>query len=153
MIKNNRYYWSHLKTANVTVRVVPKQKQEGVVFRVGNMIDLGNGRQTVMLDHVDFPNAYYAKTAKNANVAVPFCMGVLDFVYTSPRKPVLRDVHSLLSTLYKGDQVEKIVLDVLSPGDLLVFKHDADTQRIKLVDTLRVVKENTYMKSKAEYAL
>ena len=53
MIENNRYYWSHLKTKSVTVRVTPKKQMRGVVFRVSNMIDLGGGRQTVMLEHVD----------------------------------------------------------------------------------------------------
>lgn len=82
MIENSRYYWSHLKTKTVTVRVAPRKKQRGIVFRVNNMIDLGNGRQTVMLEHVDYPKTYHKRKCEN-NVAVPFRMGTLDFIYTS----------------------------------------------------------------------
>lgn len=153
MIQNNRYYWANLKTRNVTVSVSPKKRKEGVVFRVGNMIDLGGGRQTVMLENVDYPQSYYRPKNKDGVLAVPFRMGTLDFVYTSPKQPAVRDVHSLLSVLYKDENLEKIVPDVLTPGDLLVFKHNRDTQEIQMVEALRVVKENSYQKSQAEYAL
>lgn len=153
MIENNRYYWANLKTRNVTVSVSPKKKKEGVVFRVSNMIDLGSGRQTVMLEHVDYPKSYYCARGGDGSIAVPFRMGTLDFVYTSSKRPAVRDVNSLLSVLYKDVSLEKIVPDVLTPGDLLVFKHDRVTQKIQMVEALRVVKENSYQKSTAEYAL
>ncbi len=146
MIENNRYYWSHLKTKTATVRVSPKKPQKGVVFRVSNMIDLGCGRQTVMLEHVDYPKTY-SKRIRDNSVAVPFCMGELDFIYTSKDKPKIQNVHNLLSTLYKDDNVEKIVPEVISPGDLLVFKKEGDTMKIKMIQALRVVKENAYKKN------
>lgn len=149
MIENNRYYWSHLKTKTVTVRVMPKKQPKGVIFRVGNMIDLGNGRQTVMLDHVDYPRASAAQQS-NKDVAVPFRMGHLDFVYTSRRKPMVRNVQSLLDTLYKGSAVEKIVTDVLSPGDLLVFHQDQGNVDMERVETLRVVNDQKYKRFKCE---
>ncbi len=155
MIKNNRYYWSHLKTSNVTVRVVPKTKsnQKGVVFRVRNMIDLGNGRQTVMLEHVDYPKTYLKRTENRKDVPVPFRMGALDFIYASNLKPAVRNVQKLISTLYKEEKVEKIVAEVLSPGDLLVFKQEKDGMSIKMVDALRVVKEYSCHRTTANYAL
>ena len=152
MIKNNRYYWSHLKTKTVTVRVAPRKKQSGIVFRVNNMIDLGNGRQTVMLEHVDFPQTYHRRNGSN-DVAVPFRMGNMDFIYASPGQPKLQNVHNLLSTLYKNDDVEKIVADVLSPGDLLIFKQEGKSMNIKMIEALRIVKANSYKKNTAEYAL
>ncbi len=152
MIEDNRYYWSHLKTKTVTVRVAPKKRKLGVVFRVGSMIDLGNGRQTVMLEHVDYPINYHHRR-KNEKVAVPFSMGNLDFVYTSSAEPKVQNVQDLLSNIYKNDNVEKIVEEVLSPGDILVFKQDTSSMEIKLLETLRIVKENTYVKSKANNAL
>ncbi len=152
MIEDNRYYWSHLKTKTVTVRVAPKKQPKGVVFRVGNMIDLGIGRQTVMLEHVDYPELLHKKTA-NGDVQIPFRMGSLDFVYTSPKKPAMRNVKKLISTLYDKEQVKEIVADVLSPGDLLVFKQDEETQGIKMVEALRVVTDNICTKSKPEHAL
>ena len=147
MIENNRYFWSHLKTRTVTVRVAPKKKQRGIVFQVSNMIDLGMGRQTVMLQHLDFPRSHYCYIDNGHNVAVPFRMGSLDFVYTSLDQPKVQNVHSLLSTLYKEHEVERIVADVLSPGDLLVFKQEGQSSQIKMLEALRVVKENSYKKS------
>ncbi len=148
MIKNNRYYWSSLKTKTVTVSVEPKARQLGVVFRVGNMIDLGTGRQTVMLEHVDHP-----KSSRKGNgvgsVNVPFRMGNLDFIYTSVQSPKIQNVSDLLSSLYRDEDIEKIITDVLSPGDILVFKQDRKTMTMEMMDTLRVVKANSYNKSKA----
>lgn len=152
MIKNNRYYWSHLKTRSVTVRVKPKEKTTGVIFRVGNMIDTGNGRQTMMLEHVDYPKTYNIRK-KPSDVAIPFRMGSIDFVYTSLRKPEIRNVNSLLSALYKKDGVEKIVPDVLSPGDLLVFKQEKGSLKIKMVEALRVVDDHIQKQKMANYAL
>lgn len=153
MIKNNRYYWSHLKTRSVTVRVQPKKRMTGVIFRVGNMIDLGNsGRQTVMLEHVDYPKTYVTRRG-TGDVAIPFRMGHFDFVYTSLRKPEIRNVNSLLSALYKDGDVERIVPDVLCPGDLLVFKQEKSSLQIKMVEALRVVEHHMKKTKMAEHAL
>lgn len=153
MIENNRFYWSHLKTSSVTVRVAPKKKQKGIIFRVKNMIDLGCGRQTVMLEHVDYPKTFTKRCTSQGDVPVPFRMGSFDFVYTSAMKPAMRNVQSLLSTLYKEEKVEKIVTDVLAPGDLLVFKQEKNGTSIKMVDALRVMKEYSCHKTTANYAL
>ncbi|MGH1403672.1 MAG: hypothetical protein ACRBDL_05465 [Alphaproteobacteria bacterium] len=152
MIENNRYYWSHLKTKNVTVSVKPKRKEKGLVFRVSNMVDLGNGRQTVMLDHVDYPKSY-AIRPDMSDIAVPFRMGNLDFIYASGKKPSLRNVKCLITTLYKEQSVEAIVMDVLAPGDLLVFKQEEGSTKIKMVETLRVVCDDSYQKSDVNHAL
>ncbi len=155
MIKNNRYYWSHLKTSSVTVRVSqrPKTKQNGIVFRVKNMIDLGNGRQTVTLEHVDYPKTFQKRFENKKDVPIPFRMGEFDFIYASHVKPAIRNVPTLLSTVYKGEKIEQIVTDVLAPGDLLVFKQEKNGMSIKIVDVLRIVKEDSYQKTTANYAL
>ncbi len=157
MIENNRYYWSHLKTRSVTVRVAPKKKQMGIVFRVNSMIDLGQGRQTVLLEHVDFPKSYHRQSLDD-DISVPFRMGKLDFIYTSLQQPKVHNVHSLLSVLYKDERVEKIVEEVLSPGDLLIFRQKGNSLAIKMLEVLRIVKENSYSKhpnkkGSSEYAL
>jgi len=152
MIENNRYYWSHLKTKSVTVRVRPKKKETGVIFRVGSMVDTGTGRQVVMLEHVDYPKTYHIRR-KGDDVAIPFRMGDIDFVYTSLRKPELRNVNTLLSALYKKGEVEKIVPDVICPGDLLVFKQDRGSLKIKVVEALRVVEHHLQKPKTASYAL
>jgi len=152
MIKNNRYYWSHLKTNSVTVSVRPKRKETGVIFRVGSMIDTGKGRQMVMLEHIDYPARYHIRK-KGADVAIPFRMGDMDFVYTSLRKPELRNVNTLLSALYKKGEVERIVTDVICPGDLLVFKQDKGSLKIKMVEAMRVVEHHLQKPKMASYAI
>ena len=152
MIEDNRYYWSHLKTRNVTVRVKPKEKTIGLVFRVTNMIDIGDGRQTVILDHVDFPKSFHRRR-KAEELAIPFKMGNLDFVYTSKGNPSVHSVQSVIETIYKEAQVEKIVPEVLCPGDLLVFKQSGRSMKIKMIEALRVIKETQTKGSKAGNAL
>lgn len=152
MIENNRYFWSHLKTKNVTVRVSPKDEPAGVVFRVSNMIDVGKGRQTVILDYVEDIHSAYRRPRRQG-LSIPFRMGNLDFVYTSRQNPMVQNVDALLLSLYKGAKVERIVTEVLSPGDLLVFRQHSKTLKIKMIDALRIVKENTYVQSKAGHAI
>ncbi len=146
MIENNRYYWSHLKTKTATVRVSPKKSQKGIVFRVGNMIDLGNGRQIVTLDNIDYTGNYRIYN-NSTNIAVPFSMGNFEFIYTSKQQPILQDTNSLLSNIYNDCNLEKIVIDVLSPNDILIFKQDNDTSNVKIVDVLRIVKKDDYSKN------
>lgn len=139
MIENNRFYWSVLKTRTVTVSVQPRDSVKGVVFAVNKLIDIGDGRQTVFLDHVDAPQASHRRAGANNELAIPFKMGNLDFVYISRRVPVVRDVSVLISELYKEAKVERIVPEVLSPGDLLVFRQGDDEAAIRMVDALRLV--------------
>lgn len=152
MIEDNRYYWSHLKTKSVTVRVRPEEKTIGLVFRVTNVIDVGSGRQTVVLDHVDFPQTFSRRYKKN-DLAIPFKMGNLDFVYTSRGNPSVHSIRSLLADLYKDAQVERIVPEVLCPGDLLVFKQTEKSMKIKMVEALRVITDNAYRGERAGHAL
>ncbi len=153
MIEDNRYFWSHLKTRSVTVRVQPKKSSTGVIFRVGNMIDIGrNGQHMVMLNHVDYPKTYNIHQS-GGDVAIPFRMGNYNFVYTSLRKPEIRNINSLLRCLYKDGEVEKIVPDVLCPGDLLVFKQERGSLKIKMVEALRVVEHHVKKMKMAGYAL
>ncbi len=80
-------------------------------------------------------------------------MGHLDFIYASGKRPSLRNIKSLLSTVYKNSCVEKIVPEVLAPGDLLVFEQDEESGSLRMVNTLRVVQENSYKKSRVKNAL
>ena len=149
MIENNRFYWSILKTKSVTVSVQPRETTKGVVFRVKSLVDIGQGRQTVFLENLESPRAM-ARSPITASdeLAVPFKMGNLDFVYTARKNPALREISGIISDLYKDAKLEKIVPEVLSPGDLLVFKQDGDSQGIKLVDTLRVVNDKNCVKGR-----
>lgn len=152
MIENNRYYWTHLKTRNVTVRVQPKDDPMGVVFQVKNMVDSGKGRQMVVLTHVDHLDQAFRRP-KQGDVAVPFKMGDLDFVYTSRQNPCMQNVAVLLGCLYQGQQVERIVLDVLSPGDILVFRRQKGETNMNIAEAFRVVRQDAYVRTVAGYAV
>ncbi|MCL4679100.1 MAG: hypothetical protein KJ017_10985 [Alphaproteobacteria bacterium] len=142
MIENNRFYWSVLKTRSVTVSVRPREGIRGVAFSVNKIIDIGSGRQTVFLDHLEHPDQKAASARRsgvNNELAIPFKMGNLDFVYISRRTPAIRDISVLISELYKNAKIERIVPEVLCPGDILVFRQDEQEQKIKMVDALRVM--------------
>lgn len=142
MIENNRFYWSVLKTRSVTVSVQPREGIKGTAFVVNKIIDVGNGRQTVFLDHLDHPETKGAgprPLSANNELAIPFKMGNLDFVYISRRTPAIRDIGILISELYKDAKIERVVPEVLCPGDILVFKQDQREQKIRMVDVLRVM--------------
>lgn len=162
MIENNRYFWSHLKTKTVTVSVAPKPQKCGVVFRVGNMVDRGDGRQMVTLDHLDSPQNYAGtgalrnmQTGKQNDVPVPFRMGTFDFLYTSRRKPYMQDVRAVLSTLYQRGDVQQIVAEVICPGDLLVFIPNRETGGMVLDKVMRLMTNPVCatQDSQAEHAL
>lgn len=142
MIKDNRYLWSVLKTRSVTVSVRPREGMRGAAFSVNKVVDVGNGRQTVFLDHLEHPEEKtlpHRRPSANNELAIPFKMGNLDFVYISRRVPAVRDVGVLISELYKDAKIVRIVPDVVCPGDILVFRNDYQERTIKMVDALRVI--------------
>lgn len=151
MIENNRYYWSHIKMHNVTVSVKPRQNSQGVVFRVMNMIDIGDGRQTVVLEALERGESRL-KCADD-NFAVPFSMGNLDFVYASRQNPSLCDFRHLIASTYPEANIEEIVPEVLAPGDLLVFRQSKTDGSIKLAGAMRVVCQSNQYGKRAGYAL
>ena len=66
------------------------------------MVDTGGGRQVVMLEHVDYPDSYHIR-GKGGEVAIPFRMGELEFVYTSLRQArVTQYKYFAFSPLQKG---------------------------------------------------
>jgi hypothetical protein len=152
MIENNRYYWSHLKTKTVTVRVSPKNEPLGIIYKVSSMIDVGRGRQTVVLEHFDAPANSRPVSRGGKALPVPLRMGSFDFVYTSRQVPAVRNIGFLTGALYNGAKIERIVPDVLCPGDLLVFKQGPDG-KLNMIDALRIVKESTYVQNKAGHAV
>ncbi len=163
MIEDKRYHWSKLKTKTVTVSVKSHDDDgsKGMAFRVNKLIDVGTGRQTVFLDnYVSNRNdrgsdrdcyasgriaggggARESLRGKRDNPPIPFRMGSFDIVYISRDVPVLTDISVLISDICKDVKVEKIVPEVLTPGDLLLFKQEGRDMRIKMVDALRIIDE------------
>ena len=141
-----------MKTKSVMVRVKPRDELSGVVFRVKSMVDVGAGRQTIVLDHVNGAPVLFDHR-RQESLCVPLRMGNLDFIYASGQSPCIQNVGMLLGALYKEARVERIVTDVLCPGDLLVFRQQKKTMKIKTVEALRIVKDVNLVLSKAGHAL
>lgn len=141
MIEGKRYLWSHLKTKTVTVRVSQREDfGAGAIFCVSKLIDIGRGRQTVFLNYVDMPDLDDLRFKKN-ELAIPFKMGNLDFVYTSRSVPKVQNVSLLLSKLCRQVKLVRIVPEVICPGDLLVFRQEKNSVKIQMAETLRVMKQ------------
>lgn len=117
------------------------------VFRITNMIDLGFGRQTAILDNI-------AKSADNAvinpkkNLAIPRKLANLDFVYTSKRLSAVSNARAAIKQSHGYRKIETITPDVIAPGDFLVFKDVWDKSKAVLSEALRTVPEKGKRKPK-----
>lgn len=147
MILNNRYQWSLLKTKNVTVSVTPVERCSYALFRVKNMIDLGSGHQTAVLENVAFPAEYGPGHRKN-DLALPIKIANLDLVYTNKKYTGVSNVYEVIRSIYTKGRIEKIVPDVLAPGDYLVFKRQPREKQAALVEALRVITDRAYKRYK-----
>ncbi len=118
---------------------VKRNAADQAVFRVKNMIDLGRGRQTALLDHLSFPQEP-ATSMQSCDLAIPHRSANLDFVYTSKKIAPVSNAHALIKNVHASATLEQIVPEVLAPGDYLVFKQ---TKRSKVA----IISEAIRMKS------
>ncbi len=148
---DNRSFWSFLKTDNVTVSVKRPHQEPCAVFRVKNLIDLGGGRQTAMVEGY-LPLELGRKSPKKSRLSMPRKIGNLDIVYTTKTITPLSHVYQVIGQILRSSQMDRIVPDVLAPGDFLVFTKKASRSSQKMsIEALRVMtgKPN----GKAGYAL
>ncbi len=117
---DNRSFWSFLKTKNVTVRVRPVHEEPCAVFRVLNLIDLGGGRQTAVLQGY-LPEENTRHVSKKASLAMPRKIGNLDIVYTTRKITPVSHIYKVIAQVLDRCCMDRIVPEVLAPGDFLVF--------------------------------
>ena len=141
----NRILWSELKMKNLTVRVEPKKDLPSFVFRVLNIMELGRGKRTVILGDVDAPMQFVQAKYKNP-LAMPSRIGCTDLVYTNGSGLAITDVRSAIDAYCKfyhraSDAlvVEKVVPDVLRPGDFLSFKKLRESDTKHTIETYRAI--------------
>ncbi|MGB4057896.1 MAG: hypothetical protein WBK77_07415 [Alphaproteobacteria bacterium] len=117
---DNRSFWSFLKTQTVTVSVKPRREEPCAVFRVRNMVDLGRGRQTAMLEGY-LPEETGRKAGQKPRLSMPNKIGNLDVVYTTQTITPVSHVYQVISQILRQSSTDRIVPDVLAPGDFVVF--------------------------------
>ncbi|MEM7679800.1 MAG: hypothetical protein AAF182_02200 [Pseudomonadota bacterium] len=131
------------------------QSKEQAAFRITNMIDLGFGNQTAVLDNIakDRVNAAQINTQRSSlslkkGFVIPPRLANLNFVYTSKGMNTLSDAKAVIQKRHKGARVESITPDVLMPGDFLVFKDVWDESKAALSEALRIVPDGSSPKTR-----
>jgi hypothetical protein len=148
-----RILWSHLKMPSVTVSVQTAPKPRVYMFRVLNMVEVGAMGRTAIVEpfHPDdgFDMSFMDQKEQSPKLPVPYKVGDLKFMYTGKSPVKLTDLDYVVNCTFGGNTVEKIVMEVLSPGDLLVVRPKRDLGGIKSVEALRVA--SRFKKHKGVY--
>ncbi len=114
-----------------------KTRPEQAVFRIQNLIDLGYGRQTAVLDNVMFPDAPAAAPARN-DLSIPRRIANMDLVYRYRGISTVSSAQTALRTMHANAKLETIVTDVLAPGDFIVFEQAMEKKKATLAESLRL---------------
>jgi hypothetical protein len=122
------------------------------LFRVTNMIDLGSGRQTAVLDNIKSP-AYSPLSLTKKELEIPRKLASLDFVYTSKKVGAVNNAVEILKAKHSSARIESIVPDVLAPGDFLVFRNIRQTSKVIFSEALRLVPEFKGRKIRTSHAV
>lgn len=141
----NRTLWSELKLPNLTVRVEPRPELPAFVFRVISILELGRGKRTIILGDIDSPMEYVQMKYKNPH-AMPERVGCTNFVYVRGCGLAITNVPKAIAAycrFYQGASddlaVEKVVPDVLRPGDFLSFKKICESDTKHSIETYRAI--------------
>lgn len=121
------------------------KSQDQAAFRVTNMIDLGGGNQTVILDNIikervsGDSNSQAGMFTARKGFAIPPRLDNLSFVYTSKSMNTSRDARGVIAQRHKGAKLASITPDVVAPGDFLVFDHVRNIEKTRLAEALRLI--------------
>ncbi len=108
------------------------------VFKVTNMIDLGFGRQTAILDNLgNFSQKALCFPKKE--LAIPKRVDNLNLMYTNKTVGAVRNAHDAIRKNQRQGQLEAISPDVLAPGDFVVFKDIRKHSRAVFSEALRLI--------------
>ena len=152
---DNRTFWSHLKTRNVTVSVRPAPRSPYTVLKVSSLIDTGSRpgiqsqAQTIVLENA-FPGleeesvdlARIADTIAQNKMALPSRIGHLNCVFTG-RRPRL--VHNAQIALKQKSGLSKfipVIPEIVAPGDYVIFRHLPNRACFKHAGILRPIADN-----------
>jgi len=142
-----RILWSHLKTPSVTVSVQRSPRPQVYLYRVVNMVDMGRGGRTAIMQPFDTNDGFEVIPMdqgqnKKSKLSVPHKVGNLKFLYASKKQAQIMDMNYVVNCALGGAGLEKIVMDVLSPGDLLAVRPKRGGEGIHSLEALRIVNTN-----------
>ena len=120
---------------NVTL-INPADEKAAAVFRITNMIDLGFGRQTAILDNVK-GDGHKTVSLHKKGLAIPKSLANLDFVFTTKGFGTVPDASAAIRQRHGGMRVAPIVPEVATPGDFLVFRGLWDKSKSAIAEALR----------------
>lgn len=114
------------------------QSTPQAVYKVTNMIDLGIGQQTAVLENLA---NFSAKTLcfPKAELSIPRRVDNLNLMNTSKNQGAVRNAHATLSDTYKGAKLENIATAVLMPGDFVVFNDIRERSKAMFSEALRLI--------------
>jgi hypothetical protein len=135
---DNRTFWSFFKTSHVTVSVKRQPEEPCAVFHVKSLIDLGSGRQTAMLEGY-IPDHGGRPSAKKTRLSMPSKIGNLDIVYTTKTITPVSRAYQVIGQILRSSCTDRIVPDVIAPGDLLVLTRKQRRSTEYSIEALRVM--------------
>lgn len=156
MIIGGRIMWSHLKMQGVTVSVRPAPKPKIYMLKVQKMLDMGRHGRTAIVEPFAPDDGFEMvwmdegmQREEKPRLPIPYKIGALKCLYASKKPIALTDMDYVMNCTLSGRRIEKIVLDVLMPGDLLIVKPKKCLSAIKSIEALRIV--SRYKKQKGQY--
>ncbi len=134
-------YPQNFRSNNLSLMEVAASKTPVIreaAFKVMNMVDLGFGRRTLVLDKVTH-KATNPQFIANKDIDIPTRLGCLDVVCTTKGLSVFSNARNSLDKLGGHCKLEKIIPEVLAPGDYVVFKDERRAPRAKFSEALRMI--------------
>lgn len=111
------------------------QSEHYAALKVRNLIDIGVGNRTIILDSAQKKNR--EATEDMENWQIPQRLENLNLVCTSPQISIASSIHKAIRRARDTD-FKKIVPEVLIPGDYVIFKKPAAGQKVEFNTALRI---------------
>lgn len=138
---------AHRATGSVTLIDPALKNGPQALFKVTNMIDLGFGRQTAILDNMGFG------AASAGYLAIPRRIATLDVLYTGKKAGTVANAQAALQDRHRNARIEPIATEVLAPGDFLVFKKAREGSKAIFAEALRLIPDLKGRKFRIRHAL
>lgn len=146
-----RIMWSHLKMRGVTVSVQKAPRPYVYLYRVVNVMDLGKRGRTAVIEPFGADDGFGIElmdAPRGGKKVVPARIGSLAFLNASKKQPRLSDVNYVASCVFGNDvSLERVVADVIAPGDILSVRPKRVGEGIHSIETLRVVKSKQKLRN------
>jgi hypothetical protein len=124
------------QAARTSVSLMDMLPGADLMMRVKNMIDFGGPRRTLVLEALNPP--YNLATVPASSLNMPRQIKTLDTMYTSKIFTAVPD--ACFALMSKGvNKIADINTDVVSPGDVMVFKKQPYAPEIQFSKAIRLI--------------